>query len=106
MVQRAAAGPVGAYTLVTEAEAFDEATGVATVRGPLVGHGKGELSGFNDNDGIAHGEAMREPVERPVEFTGLVGRYLMLRPPVPAGYLDAVRALGPEPRARGFTDIW
>lgn len=105
MILLGVSGPAAAAgetcTLAAE-EAFDEATGVATFRGPQVGHGERELSGFDDNDGIAHGEAMREPVE----FTGIVGRYLAPRSPVPADYIETVRVHEPDPWVGRFTDIW
>ena len=42
----------------------------------------------------------------PVEFTGIVGRYLTPRTPVPTSYLDTIRALKPDPWLRGFNDLW
>lgn len=78
---------------------------MATFRTPLAGLTEGEPADVHD-DRIAHGEAAPERFETPVEFTGIVGRYLTLRPPVPADYLDAVRELGPDPWVRGFTGLW
>ncbi len=81
-------------------------TAVATFRTPLAGLAEGEPADVHDDDRIAHGEAVRERLETPVEFTGIVGRYLTRRPPVPADYLDAVRVHGPDPWVGGFSDLW
>ncbi len=102
------------YTWPAELVAFDEETGMATLRHWLVDHDPHDaqaLAGFRDGDpivltwsafisvsgirGIEHGGKATGRFQMPVEFVRVDGRYLSFRVPVPADYLDTIRGLRP-----------
>ena len=82
--------------------AFDEeAAGTAFPRTP-VGAASDDPPDVGDGDGIAPVES----AQRPIGFTGILGRYLTRHSPVPASYLDMLRAFEPEPIHLEPTDLW
>lgn len=102
----AASGGDAAAALESVSVEFDAVDGTAAAMfgHPLVGHAEDEPAGVHEGDRIDHGDAARD--FDPVKFTGIVGRYLTLRSPVPADYLETVRVHEPDPWVGRFTGIW
>ena len=85
-----------------ELTAFDEeASGTIFPRTP-VSAAADDPTEVGDGDGIETGES----AQRPIEFTGILGRYLTRHSPVPASYLDMLRAFEPEPIHLEPNDLW